>query len=285
MKQGISTVIGLLTFLLLATFGAAAYFVSQAYSAQKGLAVAVQFAEKQKEKLSELDRDIKRLEAEWQIAATESDNAMAQLEQFRGLIEDQDKEIEYLLENLQTVSNQLNSAAAAEQNLNQRIIQLDKEKRAAIEAATGFRDQLTALEKEFETVKNKKKIDDTPVAPPAAFGGLAADQVQARLKELEMLKAKKPVTPVVSPIVTQPTPVADISGTVREVNAKFGFAILDLGAPNGVKLGDEFAVSRANEPVGRLRVRKLHSGLSICDIISDKTSRAVLPGDRVEQIK
>ena len=95
MKQGVSTVIGLLTFLLLATFGAAAYFVSQAYSAQKGQVAAVRFAEKQKEKLSELEINLKRLEAEWQIAATESDNAMAQLEQFRGLIEDQDKRIAF----------------------------------------------------------------------------------------------------------------------------------------------------------------------------------------------
>ena len=285
MKQGISTVIGLLTFLLLATFGAAAYFVSQAYSAQKGQAAAVRFAEKQGEKLTELELNIKRIEAEWQIAATESDNAMAQLEQFRGLIEDQDKEIEYLLNNLQTLSNQLSSATAAEQNLNQRIIQLDKEKRAAIEAANGIRDQLSALEKEFEKIKNTKISSDTSIAPPPTIGGLTPDEIQLRLKELEALKMKKPEAPVLPSKQDQPVPIAGISGTVREVNAKFGFAILDLGAPNGVKLGDEFSVSRANEPVGRLRVRKLHSGLSICDIISTQTSQAVLPGDRVDQLK
>ena len=210
---------------------------------------------------------------------------MAQLEQFRGLIEDQDKEIEYLLNNLQTLSNQLKTATAAEQNLNQRIIQLDKEKRAAIEVANGFKDQLSALEKEFEKVKNTKISSVTPVVPPAAIGGLTPDQVQARLQELEALKAKKTESPTVSSGTNQPAPVAGISGKVREVNAKFGFAILDLGAPNGVKLGDEFAVSRTNEPVGRLRVRKLHSGLSICDIISTQTARAVLPGDRVDQLK
>ena len=79
--------------------------------------------------------------------------------------------------------------------------------------------------------------------------------------------------------------VAVISGTVREVNAKFGFVILDVGAPNGVKPGDLFSVSRANEHVGRLRVRNLHSGLSVCDIITEETSRAILQGDQVKQFK
>ena len=140
-------------------------------------------------------------------------------------------------------------------------------------------------EEEFEKVKKTKISSDTSIAPPPTIGGLTPDEIQVRLKELEALKMKKPEAPVLPSKQDQPVPIAGISGTVREVNAKFGFAILDLGAPNGVKLGDEFAVSRANEPVGRLRVRKLHSGLSICDIISTQTSRAVLPGDRVDQLK
>ena len=281
MKQGISTVNGLLAILLLTTFIAAAYFVSEAYTAQIGRAAAVQFAEEQKEKTAELEQVVGRLEAEWRIAAVASDNAVAQLEQFRGLIEDQDREIEYLLGNLQSLSNQLSAAVAVEDTLNHRLAQLDVEKRGAMDAAAGLRDKLSALEKEFEVLKNKKPV---AVPPPAIVAGLTSGEVQARLEELALIKKEKPA-PSLSSTPAKPVVVSGVSGTVREVNAKFGFVVLDLGAPNGVKPGDLFSVSRAKKQVGQLRVRKLHSGLSVCDIITEKTSEAILRGDQVQQLK
>jgi hypothetical protein len=282
MKQGYSGVIGLLTFLLLATFGAAAYFVGKAYSSQKAHSVAVELAKQQERKMVELEKVVDRLEAEWQVAATESENAMAQLEQFRGLIEDQDKEIEYLLGNLQTMSNQLNAAIAVENNLNQRILQLDKEKRNAIQSAEGLSDKLSALEKEFEAVKIRK-----PTIPPheTPLPAAAEDKQQERIKGLGLLKKDRDILRSPNPSSPKPTEVIAVSGTVREVNAEFGFVILDLGVSNGVKPGDMFSVSRAKKPVGRLRVRKLHSGLSVCDIIGEETSMAILRGDQVQQLK
>jgi hypothetical protein len=281
MKRGFSTVNGLLAFLLLSTFIAAAYFVSKAYTAQIGRAAAVQFAEEQMEKTTELEQVVGRLEAEWKVAAAASDNAVAQLEQFRGLIEDQDREIEYLLGNLQSLSNQLSAAVAVEDNLNHRLAQLDVEKRSAIDAAAGLRDKLSALEKEFEVLKNKEPAG----APsPVIVAGLTPDEVQAHLEELALIKEEK-ATPSLSPKPTEPLAVTGVSGTVREVNAKFGFVVLDLGAPNGVKPGDLFAVHRAKKQVGRLRVRKLHSGLSVCDIITEQTPEAILRGDQVQQLK
>jgi hypothetical protein len=285
MKQGSSTVIGLLTFLLLATFGAAAYFVSRAYSAQQGQSAAIQEVEQHKKKAADLGQVAGRLEAGWQSAATEADNAVAQLDQFRSLVVDQDKEIEYLLNNLQTLSNQLNTASASEQNLNQRMIQLDKEKRGATEASSALRDQLSALEKEFDTLKIANPGAIPPAVPPPTVAGLTPAEIRGRLNELAQLKASGSNSGAATPTVSKPSVLTGISGTVREVNAEFDFVILDLGAPNGVKAGDEFAVTRAKEPVGRLRVRRLHSGLCICDIIVDQTRRAIMRGDRVEQLK
>jgi hypothetical protein len=281
MKQGTSTVIGLLTFLLLATFGAAAYFVSQAYSAQRGQSTAIQSVREHKKKAADLEQVAGRLEAGWQSAATEADNAVAQLDQFRGLVVDQDKEIEYLLNNLQTLSNQLNTASSAEQNLNHRLMQLDKEKRGAAEASSVLRDQLSALENEFNALKNVKP----GAIPSPAVAGLTPQEIRERLNELAQLKARGVAPSAVAPTIAPPAALTGISGTVREVNAEFRFVILDLGGPNGVKAGDEFAVTRAKEPVGKLRVRRLHSGLCICDIIVDQTRRAIMRGDRVEQLK
>ena len=92
-RQGNTTVIGLLTFLLLATFGAAAYFVSRAYAAQNSKAIAVKLIEKQRQKTSKLEQIVKRLESEWQVAAAESKNAILQLDQLHSLINDQNQEI------------------------------------------------------------------------------------------------------------------------------------------------------------------------------------------------
>jgi len=285
MKQGSSTVIGLLTFLLVATFGAAAYFVSRAYSAQNAQAKAFQLVENQREKTTELEQIVKRLESEWRIAATESENAVEQVKQLRGLVDDQDQEIEYLIDNLQTVSNQLVAAATVEANLNHRLAQLDLEKKEAVELAASLRDQLKALENEFENVKNQIPLI-VPVDPPHIIVGKNSPKDgKVSQEKLEAKNHNRSLVPQANPPSPQPLIAEGISGTVREVNAKFGFAILDVGAPNGVKPGDKFSVSRGNEHVGKLRVRKLHSGLSVCDIIAEETSGVILQGDQVKQLR
>ncbi|MBL67893.1 MAG: hypothetical protein CMO74_05500 [Verrucomicrobiales bacterium] len=279
MKQGTSTVIGLLTFLLLATFGAAAYFVSQAYSAQKGRSAAIQKAEGFRKNAAELEATVTQLETEWQDAVAQADSAITQLEQFRGLAEEQDKEIEYLMSNLHSVSNQLAAAAAVEQNLNQSLVQVNQEKLTAIETVAELRDKLDALEKEFKTLKDSKPAV-LPVVPVPGVAGLSQEEVVARLEELKNLKAKLAAAPPAA------TPGNEgVSGRVREVNVEFGFVILDIGAPDGLKVGDRLSVSRASEPVGQLRVRKLHSGLSVCDILTEKTAHAIQLGDRVDLLK
>ena len=281
MKQGANTVIGLLTFLLLATFGATAYFVSKAYSAQKGQTVFSRLVQEQKMKAaeqkavtSELKQVVGRLESECRAAVAQSENAMGQLDQFRGLIDDQGKEIEYLLGNLQSMSNQLAAAVVVENNLNRRLGQLDKEKREAVEAAAGLQDKLSALEKEFDLVGESGAGVVSPAKLPVTVAGLSLAEAEARLKELESLKAKSAAPPLMP-----------ASGTVAGVSPKFEFVILDLGVLNGVKPGDEFVVSRGEERLGRLRVRKLHSGLCICDIIEDHATLSMATGDKVKQVK
>ena len=281
MKQGANTVIGLLTFLLLATFGAAAYFVSKAYSAQKSQIMTARLFDEQKIKAAEqntitveLKRVVSQLQLECQSAVTRSQNAMGQLDQFRGLIDDQGEEIEYLLGNLQSMSNQLAAAVVVENNLNRRLGQLDKEKREAIEVAAGLRDKLSALEKEFDLARAADAEVVPPMKSPESVAGLPLVEVKARLKELESLKAGNAAGPT--------TPA---SGTVRGISPEFGFVILDIGAPDEVKPGDEFIVSRGIERLGRLRVRKLHSGLCICDVIEDHATLTIAMGDQVKQVK
>ena len=285
-RQGNATVIGLLTFLLLATFGAAAYFVSRAYIAQNNQALAVKSITKQKQKTTELEQFVRRLESEWRIAAEESGNAMAQLDQLQGLIQNQNQEIDYLLDNLQSVSNQLAAAIADEANLNRRLLQLDKEKNDAVEMAAGLADQLKALEKEFESSNNLPPVVIATNSSPPTVAGLPLGEVELRLKELEAIKKKNGVVPVEPDSLKKASLGASlVTGAVRKVDAKFGFVVLDVGASDGVKAGDVFSVTRVNEPVGQLRVRKMLSGLPICDIIADKTTKTILQGDQVRQLK
>jgi len=285
-RRGNATVIGLLTFLLLATFGAAAYFVSRAYIAQNNQLLAVELISKQKQKTAELEKMVRRLESEWQVAADESENAMAQLDQLQGLIQNQNQEIDYLLDNLQSISNQLAAAVAVEVNLNRRLVQLDKEKNDAVEMAAGLADQLKALEKEFESAKNLPPVVITTNTNPSTVAGLPLGEVELRLKELEAIKKKNSrISVEPDPEEKPPLNSSLVTGAVRKVDAKFGFVVLDVGAPDGVKAGDVFSVMRGDEHVGQLRVRKMLSGLPICDIIADKTIKTILQGDQVQQLK
>jgi len=185
------------------------------------------------------------------------------------------------LDNLQSISNQLNAAVAVEEGLKRRLLQVDKEKSDAIEAAAGMADQLQALEKEFEAAKNYEQTAVTSNAPSAPVPALGSNEEQRGLKNItDLTVPASPKQPVL-----QAEQLSSVSGTVREVNAKFGFVVLDVGIHNGVKPGDLFSVLRDNMPVGQLRVRKLHSGLPVCDIIADMTTMTILQGDKVHRLK
>ncbi len=53
-----------------------------------------------------------------------------------------------------------------------------------------------------------------------------------------------------------------LEGKVLVVNREFNFAVINLGAKDGVKSGDEFLVSRDGKSIGEIKIEKVHDSMS-----------------------
>ncbi len=76
-------------------------------------------------------------------------------------------------------------------------------------------------------------------------------------------------------------PASTLRGKVSAADPKFQFVILNIGADAGVKAEQEFAVERKGETVAFVRVKTVHSGHSIGNILQTPPPQEVLEGDEV----
>jgi len=53
-----------------------------------------------------------------------------------------------------------------------------------------------------------------------------------------------------------------LEGKVLVVNREFNFAVINLGAKDGVKSGDKFLVSRDGKSIGEIKIEKVHDSMS-----------------------
>ncbi|MDD5252274.1 MAG: hypothetical protein WC416_00345 [Candidatus Omnitrophota bacterium] len=53
-----------------------------------------------------------------------------------------------------------------------------------------------------------------------------------------------------------------LEGKVTVVNKEYNFAVINLGQKDGVKIGDQFSVTRESKVIGDLKVEKVHESMS-----------------------
>lgn len=56
--------------------------------------------------------------------------------------------------------------------------------------------------------------------------------------------------------------VKPLEGKVTVVNKEYNFAVINLGQKDGVKIGDQFFVSRAGKSIADIKVEKVHESMS-----------------------
>ena len=295
MKQG-TTLIGLVSLIMLATFGAAAYFVKSAYDAERGQAQLQTVLIETKDAVLDLREKVELLEKDRLAALDAVAGANAQADQLAARLREYETSLHAAQTDLRRATNQLATEATIQQSLNQKIAEMDAAKRAAEKQVADYRTQLETLSKQFPAGATTNATKENPFVGAYLALNLSPDEIRQRLAELEKLRAAQPVKPPSPAATANPPPAPAVApgsvpaanvatGQIRALNAEFGFVILDVGAPQGVKVDDEFNIMRGAEKIGRLRVKRLYEGLSVCDILNDQTVAAFRIGDRVEQAK
>ena len=103
--------------------------------------------------------------------------------------------------------------------------------------------------------------------------GFSVDEIKKQLDELKKFKdGINPDPPV-------------ITGTIRNVDPKYGFVTIDIGAAKGVKAAGIMSVTRNGKFVGQIKVRIVQPSLSIADAVKGTTKEELKEGDVVTATK
>jgi uncharacterized protein YlxW (UPF0749 family) len=79
----------------------------------------------------------------------------------------------------------------------------------------------------------------------------------------------------------QASPVK-LEGKVLVVNKDYNFAVISLGAKDGVALGSKFGVLHNNKKIGDLQIEKIHDSMSAAGFMSPEIKEKIAEGDKVE---
>ncbi len=296
MKQG-TTLFGLVSLIMLAVFGAAGYFVKAAFDAEKGKAQMQVVLSETRDAVADLRDKVAEIEKERLAALDAVASANMQADQLAARLREYEANLHASQADLRRATNQLAIESTIQQSLNQKIKEMDSARRAAEQQMVDYRQKLEALSKQVP-IGATNAVKENPFIGAYLALNLSPDEIRQRLEELDRLRTSstpaKPQIPGAGTVASSPTPAppavaatakGGAAGQIRAVNAEFSFVILDVGAPHGVKVDDEFAVLRGNETIGRIKVKRLYQGLSVCDLLNEQSAAAFRIGDRVEQIK
>lgn len=205
-------------------------------------------------------------------------------------------------------------AAALEEQLDSNNAQLanlrqdaDKERNAKEEALAQAAKLQADLEKEkSERLELENKLSQLQKDTKSMKGRL--EQLEARRTELEdklkELEAKNPASVELgeivvntenAPLTTQNTsiqyssgedklkvnPTGPLEGKVLVVNKDYSFAVIDLGAKNGVKVGDVFSVYHDNKNIGDIKIEKIHDSMSAAGFVAAGLKNKISENDKV----
>ena len=137
-------------------------------------------------------------------------------------------------------------------------------------------DKIEALDSEKEALETKVK------------------ELEAKTQEVELGKI------VVSPEVSEPgvkhyeVPVVSakaarepqslgLQGKVLVVNKDYNFAVINLGAKDGVDIGDEFSIFDDSAYIGDIKVEKVHDSMAAAGFLSANMKDNIREGNKVTQ--
>lgn len=79
-------------------------------------------------------------------------------------------------------------------------------------------------------------------------------------------------------------PGAASAGQIVVVNREYDFIVMNLGRNQGLSVGQEFQVMRANQVLGHVKVEKVYDELSAATILPDSKKDNIREGDQVKAL-
>ena len=123
----------------------------------------------------------------------------------------------------------------------------------------------------------------------------AKEELEAKVLELaahptvELDKVVVTNSPEASSTVSLPSsmgyaPTAAPQGQIIVVNREYDFIVMNLGKSQGLEIGQEFAVVRGQQVLGRVKIEKIYDELSAAAIMPESNKDAIREGDLVRPI-
>tara|TARA_B100001123_G_scaffold422363_1_gene531157 strand:+ start:638 stop:1567 length:930 start_codon:yes stop_codon:yes gene_type:complete len=309
MKQGTTTLIGLLSALLLAALAAATFYLKTGRDFQVKADQLQDALAENKELVTGLEKKVSGLETDYQEVLGLAREAEYEAAQLGDRLQEYDLDLQQLRGQLTVATNELQQARLVEQRLQQTLVKLNADKQKSEEETATLKSRVVELLKEKdEILKNNpggigntklleyQKLGSSPAEIRNALAELKAFREQSATKPSQPVPpTPKPVTPSASPVTPPVAPLAPttiqppkgktVTGLIKSIVPKFGSILLDVGMAQGVRIGDIFHVRRNGQIVGHLRTRALPNGFAICDIVPNTTTMPLMVGDQVELIR
>jgi len=309
MKQGTTTLIGLLSALLLAALAAATFYLKTGRDFQVKADQLQDALAENKELVTGLEKKVSGLETDYQEVLGLAREAEYEAAQLGDRLQEYDLDLQQLRGQLTVATNELQQARLVEQRLQQTLVKLNADKQKSEEETATLKSRVVELLKEKdELLKNNpggigntklleyQKLGSSPAEIRNALAELKAFREQLATKPSQPVPpTPKPVTPSVTPTVPPVAPLSPttiqppkgkpVAGKIKSIVPKFGSILLDVGMAHGVRIGDVFHVRRKGQIIGHLRTRALPDGIAICDIVPNTTTMPLMIGDQVELIR
>lgn len=159
----------------------------------------------------------------------------------------------------------------------QKTLKTDLEKKLG--QAQKDTDKVQAQLKELSSKKTEleKKIKDLEAQAKAAQDtGVELGRVIVTPETASAL----PSQPAGKTAAAKPAKAAS-EGKVLVINKDYNFAVIDLGAKDGVELGNTFTVYHNNKNIGEVKVEKVHDSMAAAGFVNADIKEKINEGDKV----
>lgn len=206
-----------------------------------------------------------RLTEQKKTLETEFDNLSKQKQSLEANLTEIKKERESLIGKINEYDTKIQEMTAAnEAKVQQMTSEIDK-----------LRESLSQAEKELP----KKEDEISYLKKLIKNNQVKITELNEKLGKTKAAEAKTSVS--LQPITVTPE-APKISAKVIEVNAEYGFIVIDAGSKRGIKAGDTLFVSRnGKELLGKVVVEKVRDSICVAKILYKSLGDAAKKGDTV----
>jgi hypothetical protein len=241
----------------------------------------------QKEKLrtQELEVRIEDLNKKQAAAENELQNSKRQITQFQLKLDESKGQIQSLSADLEL---QKKDSQESQARLEQVKIDLAEQKqlRQDLEKKLGIaQDEIRRAMVQIKDMDSQKGLLEAKVK-----------ELESKSQEVElgkivvtpdgssMQQGKDEYAPA-SPVEKTPkgTQILGLQGKVLVVNKEYSFAVINLGAKDGVDVADEFSIFHDNKYLGEVKIEKVHDSMAAAGFLDSGMKDKVSEGDLVIQ--